>query len=58
MNAFVNSLYDWNNYISIINPEENEDNDEENTDDKYFVRTRLNSNECDDVIVLDFTNRI
>ena len=58
MNAFVNSLYDWNNYIGIINPEENEDNDEENTDDKYFVRTRLNSNECDDVIVLDFTNRI
>ena len=58
MNAFVNSLYDWNNYIGIINPEENEGNDEENTDDKYFVRTRLNSNECDDVIVLDFTNRI
>ena len=58
MNAFVNSLCDWNNYIGIINPEENEDNDEENTDDKYFVRTRLNSNECDDVIVLDFTNRI
>ena len=58
MNAFVNSLYDWNNYIGIVNPEENEDNDEENTDDKYFVRTRLNSNECDDVIVLDFTNRI
>ena len=58
MNAFVNSLYDWNNYIGIINPEENEHNDEENTDDKYFVRTRLNSNECDDVIVLDFTNRI
>ena len=58
MNAFANSLYGWNNYIGIVNPEENEDNDEENTDDKYFVRTRSNSNECDDVIVLDFTDRI
>ena len=36
MNAFINSLYDWN-YTDIVNPEENEENDEENTDDEDFV---------------------
>ena len=52
MNALVNSLYDWN-YTGIVNPEENEENDKENTDDEDFVRISSNSNECDDVIVLD-----
>ena len=52
MNAFVNSLYDWN-YTGIVNPEENEENEEENTDDEDFVRTSSNDNECNDVIVLD-----
>ena len=52
MNAFVNSLYDWN-YTDIVNPEVNMENDEKNTDDEDFVRTSSNSNECDDVIVLD-----
>ena len=52
MNAFVNSLYDWN-YTDIVNPEKNEKNDEKNTDDEDFVRTSSNSNECDDIIVLD-----
>ena len=51
-NAFVNSLYDWN-YTDIVNPEVNMENDEKNTDDEDFVRTSSNSNECDDVIVLD-----
>ena len=51
MNAFVNSLYDWN-CTGIFYPEENEENDE-NADDEDFVRTSSNSNECDDVIVLD-----
>ena len=50
MNAFVNSLYDWN-YIGIVNPEENEENDE-NTHDEDFIRTRSNSREC--VHVFDF----
>ena len=35
MNAFVNSLFDWN-YTRIVNPEENEEIDEENTDEKDF----------------------
>ena len=35
MNAFVNSLFDWN-YARIVNPEENEEIDEENTDEKGF----------------------
>ena len=52
MNAFVTSLYDWN-YTDIVNPEVNKENDEKNTDDKDFVRTSSNSNECDGVIVLD-----
>ena len=52
MNAFVNRLYDWND-TGIVNVEENEENDEENTDDEHLVRTSSNSNECDDVIVLD-----
>ena len=52
MNAFVNSLYDWN-YTDIVNPEANKENDEKNTDNEDFVRTSSNSNECDDVIVLD-----
>ena len=52
MNAFENSLNDWN-YTGIVNPEENEENDEENIDNENFVRTSSNSNECDDVIVLD-----
>ena len=52
MNAFVTSLYDWN-YTDIVNPEVNKENDEKNTDDEDFVRTSSNSNECDDVIVLD-----
>ena len=52
MNAFVNSLYDWN-YTCIVNQKGNEENDEENTDDEDFVRKISNSNECDDVIVLD-----
>ena len=52
MNAFLNSLYD-HNYTSLVNQEENEENDEENTDDADFVRTSSNSNECDDVIVLN-----
>ena len=52
MNAFVNSLYD-RDYTSLVNQEENEENDEENTDDADFVRTSSNSNECDDVIVLN-----
>ena len=52
MNAFANILYDWN-YAGIVNPEEYEENYEENTDDEDFVRTSSNSNECDDVIVLD-----
>ena len=51
MNALVSSLYDWN-YTGIVNPEEIEENDE-NTDDKNFIRTSFNSNKCDDVIVLD-----
>ena len=42
MNAFVNSLYDWN-YTGTVNPEENEENDEENTDDEDFVRTSCTS---------------
>ena len=49
MNSFVNSLYDWN-YTAIVKSEEN---DEENTDDKDFVKKSSNSNACDDVIVLD-----
>ena len=48
MNAFVNSLYDWN-YTGIVDPEENE---EENTYNEEFLITSSNSNECDDVIVL------
>ena len=52
MNAFVSSLYDWN-YTGIVNPEENKENDEENTDDEDFVRTSSNSSECDDVSALD-----
>ena len=52
MNIFVNSLYDWN-YTGIINPEENEETDEENTNDEDFVRTSSKSTECDDVIVLN-----
>ena len=52
MNAFVNSLYDWN-YTGIVNPKENEENNEENADDEDFERTSSNSNEFDDVIVLD-----
>ena len=52
MKAFVNSLYDWN-YTGTVNPEENEENDEENTDDEDFVRTSSNSNNWDYVIVLD-----
>ena len=52
MNAFVNSLYDWN-YTGIINPKENEKNNEENTDDEDFEKASSNSNECDDIIVLD-----
>ena len=37
----------------IVNPKENEKNDEENADDEDFVRRFCsNSNECDDVIVL------
>ena len=52
MNAFVNSLYDWN-YAGIVNPKENEEIDEENTDDKDFVRTSSNSSECDDLIILN-----
>ena len=51
MNAFVSSLYDWN-YTGIVNHEEIEENDE-NTDDKDFVRTSSNSNKWNDVIVLD-----
>ena len=47
----VNRLYDWN-YTDIVNPEENEENDEENTDDKDFVRSNFNS-KCNDVIILD-----
>ena len=52
MNAFVNSLYDWN-YTRIVNPKENEENNDENADDEDFVRTSSNSNEFDDVVVLD-----
>ena len=53
MNIFINSLfYDWN-YTGIVNPEEDEENDTENTDDENFGRTSSNSNKCDDVIVLD-----
>ena len=52
MNAFVNSFYDWN-YTGIVNPKENEENNEENADDEDFVRTSFNSNEFDDVIILD-----
>ena len=52
MNVLINSLCDWNN-TSLVNPEENEENDEENTDDENFVRISTNSNECNDVIVLD-----
>ena len=48
----MKSLYDWN-YIGIVNPEKNKENDEENTDDEDFVRASSNSNECDDVIVLN-----
>ena len=44
MNDFVNNLYDWN-YAGIVNPEEIEENNEENADDEYFVRTSSNSNE-------------
>ena len=49
MNSFANSLYDWN-YTAIVKSEEN---DEEDTDDKDFVKKSSNSNACDDVIVLD-----
>ena len=53
MNIFINSLfYDWN-YTGIVNPEEDEENDTENTDDENFGRTSSNSNKCDNVIVLD-----
>ena len=52
MNVLINSLCDWNN-TSLVNPEENEENDEENTDDENFVRISTNSNECNGVIVLD-----
>ena len=52
MNSFAYSVCDWNCTV-IINPEENEKNDGENTDDKDFVRTKSNSNECDGVTVLD-----
>ena len=52
MNSLANSVCDWN-YTAIVNTEENEKHDGENTDDKDFVRTKSNSNECDDVIVLD-----
>ena len=52
MNTFVNSLYDWN-HTGIVNPEENEENDEENTNDEDFIRTSSNSSEYDDIIVLD-----
>ena len=45
MNAFLNSLYDCN-YTDIVNPEESQKNDEENNDDKHFVRTSSNSNEA------------
>ena len=38
MNAFVNSLYGWN-YTGIVNPKENEETDEENTDDEDLTRT-------------------
>ena len=41
------------NYTNIINPEENEENGEENPDDEGLVRLSSNSNECDNVIVLD-----
>ena len=51
MNTFVNSLYDWN-YTGINHPDENEENDE-NTDNEDFIRTSYNSNECDDIIILD-----
>ena len=37
MNILANSLCDWHN-TSLVNPEENEENDEENTDDENFVR--------------------
>ena len=49
MNAFVNILYNWS-YTGIVNPEEN---DEENADDEDFVIASSNSNECDDVTVLN-----
>ena len=49
--------HDWN-YTGIVNPEKNEENDEENTDDEDFVRASSNSNECDDVIVLNIALRI
>ena len=52
MNDFVNNLYDWN-YAGIVNLEEIEENNEENADDEDFVRTSSNSNEWNDVIVLD-----
>ena len=52
MNGFVKSLYDWN-YTGIVNPEQNQENDEENAGDEDLVRTNSNSNECDDVIFLD-----
>ena len=52
MNVLVNSLCDWN-YTGLVNPEENEENEEENTDDENFVRTSSNSDECNDVIILD-----
>ena len=51
MNTFENSLYDCN-YTDIVNAEENEENDEENTDED-FLRTSSNSNKYEDVIVLD-----
>ena len=52
MNVLVNSLCDWN-CTGLVNPEENEENEEENSDDENFVRTSSNSDECNDVIVLD-----
>ena len=51
MNTFENRLYDCN-YTDIVNAEENEENDEENTDED-FLRTSSNCNKYEDVIVLD-----
>ena len=52
MNSFANSLCDWN-YTAIVNTEKKEKNDGENTDDKDFLRTKSNSNKCDEVIASD-----